>query len=122
MERKASRGFKKSATCGCSCSTAGRRGLAGGILFLKMVGGLAKSGKPLGAIVETCERDLLPNLGTIGVCLRPCIVPGNDSASFQLGDREMEVRGSDPGLFNMSMKLISKTHGQSVGGVAFMES
>ena len=70
--------------------------MAGGILFLKMVGGLAKSGKSLRAIVETCERDILPNLGTIGVCLRPCIVPGNDSASFQLGEREMEVRGSNP--------------------------
>lgn len=71
--------------------TAGRRGLAGGILFLKMVGAMAKSGKSLSEILEICDRDILPNLGTIGVCLRPCIVPGNDSASFSLGEKEMEV-------------------------------
>ena len=71
--------------------TAGRRGLAGAILFLKIVGAMAKSGKSLTEILEICERDILPNLGTIGVCLRPCIVPGNETSSFELGDEEMEV-------------------------------
>jgi hypothetical protein len=56
-----------------------------------MVGGMSKLGMSLSQIVSIAEKEILPNLGTIGVCLRPCIVPGNDTPSFDLSDKEMEV-------------------------------
>lgn len=92
--------------------TAGRRGLAGGVLFLKIVGAMAKSGMSLADIVKTAEADILPNLGTIGVCLRPCIVPGNDSASFSLADNEMEVGlgvHGEAGILRTDLKSAQET-------------
>ena len=66
---------------------------------------MAKSGKSLSQILEACERDILPNLGTIGVCLRPCIVPGNETSSFELGEKEMEVLKDFSGVFNLLGKF-----------------
>ena len=70
--------------------TAGRRGLAGCILAIKIAGALAEKGNDLKIIVNTLENNVFPpNLGTIGLSLTPCTLPGRQEASFTLGGDEM---------------------------------
>ncbi len=71
--------------------TAGRRGLAGGKLALKIAGAMAEQGKNLDEILEMLNHKISPNLGTIGLSLGPCIVPGRSQPSFVLGEDEMEL-------------------------------
>ena len=71
--------------------TAGRRGLCGGKLVLKIAGALAERGKSLDEILDVLQSQVSPNLGTIGLSLGPCIVPGRTEPSFELKDDEMEL-------------------------------
>ena len=71
--------------------TAGRRGLCGGKLVLKIAGAMSEQGKSLDEILELLNTKVAPNLGTINLSLGPCTVPGRTSASFSLGDDEMEL-------------------------------
>ena len=71
--------------------TAGRRGLSGGKLVLKIAGAMAEQGKSLDDILNMLHTKILPNLGTIGLSLGPCIVPGRSQPSFNLGQDEMEL-------------------------------
>ncbi|XP_077978362.1 triokinase/FMN cyclase-like [Glandiceps talaboti] len=69
--------------------TAGRRGLCGIILVQKIAGTLAEQGKSLEDIVQIASEASL-SMGTIGVSLSACNVPGSGS-TFTLGDDEMEL-------------------------------
>ncbi|XP_071079240.1 triokinase/FMN cyclase-like [Haliotis cracherodii] len=69
--------------------TAGRRGLCGTVLIHKIAGALAEEGKSL-ADIATIARDATTKMGTIGLCLFPCSVPGSGS-SFHIQDDEMEL-------------------------------
>ena len=71
--------------------TAGKRGLSGGKLVLKIAGALAEDGKSLNEILEILMAQVMPNLGTIGLSLGPCIVPGRTKPSFTLNNDEMEL-------------------------------
>ena len=71
--------------------TAGRRGLSGGKLVLKIAGAMAEQGKSMDEILNMLHKKILPNLGTIGLSLGPCIVPGRTQPSFTLGQDEMEL-------------------------------
>ena len=101
IERAKSLGFADSAkidyvTVGEDCAlqsddkTAGRRGLAGCILAIKIAGALAEKGMELKDIINTLEgRVFPPNIGTIGLSLTPCTLPGRKEASFHLASDEM---------------------------------
>jgi len=70
--------------------TAGRRGLAGIVPTIKIAGALAQRRKPLEEIVGCLQRDVLPpKIGTIGLSLTPCTLPGRDQPSFTLESDEM---------------------------------
>eukprot|EP00128_Syssomonas_multiformis_P008354 Colp12_sorted_trinity150504_noHs@7563 len=69
--------------------TAGRRGLCGTILVHKIMGAMAQNGASLSEMLQTAEK-VTASLGTVGVCLSPCVVPGSH-AGFQLGEKEMEL-------------------------------
>jgi len=69
--------------------TAGRRGLAGGVFIHKIAGCLAEEGRCLDDIVSTVKH-AVENMGTIGLSLSPCSVPGS-GPSFQLAHDEMEL-------------------------------
>lgn len=71
--------------------TAGRRGLSGGKFVLKIAGAMAEQGKTLDEVLNMLNTKVMPNLGTIGLSLGPCIVPGRSQPSFNLGDDEMEL-------------------------------
>uniref|UniRef100_A0A672RVM2 Triokinase/FMN cyclase n=1 Tax=Sinocyclocheilus grahami TaxID=75366 RepID=A0A672RVM2_SINGR len=70
-------------------SKAGRRGLCGTVFIHKIAGALAEKGCPLDEIVARMN-EATKNIGTLGVSLSPCSVPGC-LPSFQLPPGEMEL-------------------------------
>ncbi|CAG5929407.1 unnamed protein product [Menidia menidia] len=70
-------------------SKAGRRGLCGTVFIHKLAGALAEEGCPLDRIVSTVT-EVLKGIGTLGVSLSPCSVPGC-LPSFDLPQGDMEL-------------------------------
>ncbi|TRY97997.1 hypothetical protein DNTS_005327 [Danionella cerebrum] len=70
-------------------SKAGRRGLCGTIFIHKLAGALAERGFTLDEIVTRVNK-AIKNIGTLGVSLSPCSVPGC-LPTFQLPPGEMEL-------------------------------
>ncbi|XP_074005324.1 triokinase/FMN cyclase [Numenius arquata] len=68
---------------------AGRRGLCGTILVHKVAGALAEAGAGLDEIVEKVSA-ATKAMGTLGLSLSPCSVPGS-KPTFHLADDEMEL-------------------------------
>jgi len=58
-----------------SDKTAGRRGLCGTMFIFKIAGAMAEQGRSLQDIVKT-TRAVSANMGTIGLALGPCSLPG----------------------------------------------
>ncbi|XP_077597852.1 triokinase/FMN cyclase [Stigmatopora nigra] len=76
--------------CAFTCpSKAGRRGLCGTVLIHKLAGALADQACPLVEIVNRVTA-ILQGIGTLGVSLSPCSVPGC-RPSFQLSPGDMEL-------------------------------
>ncbi|XP_065541045.1 triokinase/FMN cyclase-like isoform X1 [Lathamus discolor] len=69
---------------------AGRRGLCSTVLIHKVAGALAEAGASLDEIVEKVSV-AAKGLGTVGLSLSPCSVPGS-KPTFQLAADEMELR------------------------------
>lgn len=69
--------------------TAGRRGLCGTVLIHKIAGSLAEEGKSLEEISQEAKA-AAQAMGTVGVSLAPCSLPGS-LPSFVLGSDEMEL-------------------------------
>lgn len=67
-----------------------RRGIAGTVLIHKLAGAAAARGLPL-ARVAAIARDAAAELGTMGVALDGCTIPGADRSGFSLGDHEIEL-------------------------------
>ncbi|XP_030057006.1 triokinase/FMN cyclase isoform X1 [Microcaecilia unicolor] len=68
---------------------AGRRGLCGTVLIHKIAGALAEAGKSLDEIVRKVTATL-GVIGTMGVSLSPCSVPGS-GPTFHLSSDELEL-------------------------------
>ncbi|XP_076828502.1 triokinase/FMN cyclase [Brachyhypopomus gauderio] len=85
-------------------SKAGRRGICGTVFIHKLAGALAEEGQPLDVIVAWVTK-AAKHIGTLGVSLSPCSVPGR-LPSFQLlpGDMElgMGIHG-EPGIKRSKM-------------------
>ena len=67
-----------------------RRGIAGTILIHKIAGAAAAAGNPV-AEVARLARAAASELGTMGVGLGPCTLPGADHPGFTLGENEIEL-------------------------------
>ncbi|MBY4753789.1 dihydroxyacetone kinase family protein, partial [Burkholderia dolosa] len=67
-----------------------RRGIAGTVLIHKLAGAAAARGLPL-ALVAAIARDAAAELGTMGVALDGCAIPGAAQSGFSLGDHEIEL-------------------------------
>ncbi|BBK34394.1 homodimeric dihydroxyacetone kinase [Stella humosa] len=70
--------------------TAGRRGIAGTVLVNKVAGAAAAAGASL-ADVKAEAAAAMAALGTMGVALSPCILPGAAAPNFTLGPDEIEL-------------------------------
>jgi phosphoenolpyruvate---glycerone phosphotransferase subunit DhaK len=73
-----------------SLYTAGRRGVAGGILLNKIAGAAAEEGRDLSAVAEV-SRKVIGNVRTMGMALTSCTVPAAGRPTFDLPDDQMEV-------------------------------
>lgn len=89
-----------------SSFTTGRRGIAGTVFVHKMVGALADKGMSLDGIKTAAER-VVANVRSIGMALKPCIVPEAGKPSFELGEDEMEIGigiHGEPGIERMALQ------------------
>ena len=73
-----------------SSHTTGRRGVAGTVIVEKVVGSLAEAGGDLAECRALGER-VIGRTASMGVAFTSCIVPAAGSATFRVGDDEMEV-------------------------------
>ncbi|MGU7774906.1 dihydroxyacetone kinase family protein [Burkholderia sp. MR1-5-21] len=67
-----------------------RRGIAGTVLIHKLAGAAAARGLPLSR-VAAIAREAAADLGTMGVALDGCTIPGADKSGFSLADHEIEL-------------------------------
>jgi dihydroxyacetone kinase len=67
-----------------------RRGIAGTVLIHKVAGAAAARGLPL-AEVAALARQAAAGLGTMGVALDGCTLPGVEKSGFTLADDEIEL-------------------------------
>ncbi|MEX3938398.1 dihydroxyacetone kinase family protein [Paraburkholderia sp. BR10937] len=67
-----------------------RRGIAGTVLVHKIAGAAAARGDAL-SLVAAIARGVAANLGTMGVALDGCTLPGAEQAGFRLADDEIEL-------------------------------
>ncbi|KAJ3279049.1 hypothetical protein HK104_001822 [Borealophlyctis nickersoniae] len=79
---------------------AGRRGLSGVLFVHKIAGYVARSGAPLEEVRRHAQH-VADNIGTVGVALTPCTIPGAAPA-FSIGPSEMEL-----GLGTQRISLLS---------------
>ncbi|KAG0591587.1 hypothetical protein M758_1G182600 [Ceratodon purpureus] len=68
----------------------GRRGLAGTLFVHKVAGAAAAAGRPLPEVAEIARR-VAGMVGTMGVALTVCTVPGQTTISDRLGPGKMEL-------------------------------
>jgi dihydroxyacetone kinase-like protein len=73
-----------------SSHTTGRRGVAGTVIVEKVVGSLAEAGGNLAQCRALGER-VVTRIASMGVAFTSCIVPAAGTATFRVGDDEMEV-------------------------------
>merc|ERR1719412_3035518 len=81
-ERAREEGIKvEMVVCGEDCAltstdkSAGRRGLCGTMFVFKIAGAMAEQGKPLEEIL-LAAKEVTANMGTMGLALGPCSLPG----------------------------------------------
>ena len=68
----------------------GRRGLAGSVLLIKLVGALAQRGASLNALTAFAQK-AVRNLGTMGIGLDTCALPGEPRSASRLQPDEIEL-------------------------------
>lgn len=73
-----------------SLYTVGRRGVAGTVFVHKLAGAKAETGASLDEVQAVAEK-VVSSVRTMGVAIKPCIVPAAGKPGFVLGDDEMEV-------------------------------
>ncbi|TDH67685.1 hypothetical protein CCR75_006888 [Bremia lactucae] len=70
----------------------GRRGLSGTVFVHKLVGAAAKLGRNLATLVNLVDALTSMNqIGTMGVAIKPCSLPGQENTTRTWGDNEMEL-------------------------------
>ena len=67
-----------------------RRGVAGLFYIYKTAGAAAEEGTDFDDVLRIAEK-VKTNVRTMGVALSPCIIPEVGSATFSIGENEMEV-------------------------------
>ena len=89
-----------------SLYTQGRRGVAGTIFVHKILGHVAREGKPLAEIKDLADK-IVPNIHTIGLALSGATVPEVGKPGFVLAEDEIEygigIHG-EPGYRKESMQ------------------
>ena len=80
--------------------------MAGTVFVHKIAGALAETGADLEDVKQIAE-DVIANVRTMGMAIRPCTVPAAGVPGFELGDDEMEVGigiHGEPGTHRETLK------------------
>ena len=86
--------------------TTGRRGVAGTVFVHKIAGAKAESGAGLDEVQAVAQKTI-DHVRTMGVGIKPCIVPAAGIPGFTLADDEMEIGigiHGEPGVRKEKMK------------------
>lgn len=89
-----------------SLYTTGRRGVAGTVFVHKIAGALAETGADLEEVQAVAQK-VIDNVRTMGMAIKPCIVPAAGTPGFELGDDEMEIGigiHGEPGIYKEALK------------------
>ncbi len=84
---------------------AGRRGLAGTVLVHKSAGALAESGGDLDAVTAVAQS-VASAVGTMGLGLTPCVVPGSDQPGADIAEGGVELGlgiHGEPGVMSIDL-------------------
>lgn len=73
-----------------SLYTVGRRGVAGTVFVHKIAGAKAETGASLDEVQAVAQK-VIDNVRTMGMAIKPCIVPAAGTPGFELADDEMEI-------------------------------
>lgn len=102
-----------------SSYTEGRRGVAGTILVHKIIGAAAEKGASLEEI-KTLAESVVAHLATVGVAIKPAIVPEVGKPGFDLDEDEMEfgigIHG-EPGYSREKIKTSREIAEELIGKV-----
>ncbi len=94
-----------------------RRGIAGTVLVHKIAGAAAGAGQPLGAVAAVARR-AAGRVGSVGVALNGCTLPGAPRGGFDLTGDEVELGlgiHGEPGVMRTAMKPADELVGIMVG-------
>lgn len=89
-----------------SLYTTGRRGVAGTVFVHKIAGAKAETGAELEEVQAVAQK-VIDNVRTMGMAIKPCIVPAAGTPGFELGDDEMEIGigiHGEPGIYKEALK------------------
>ncbi len=89
-----------------SLYTTGRRGVAGTVFVHKIAGALAETGAELEEVQAVAQK-VIDNVRTMGMAIKPCIVPAAGTPGFELGEDEMEIGigiHGEPGIYKEALK------------------
>ncbi len=73
-----------------SLYTVGRRGVAGTVFVHKIAGAKAETGASLDEVQAVAQK-VIDNVRTMGMAIKPCIVPAAGTPGFEIADDEMEI-------------------------------
>lgn len=73
-----------------SLYTIGRRGVAGTVFVHKIAGAKAETGASLDDVQAVAQK-VIDNVRTMGMAIKPCIVPAAGTPGFEIADDEMEI-------------------------------
>lgn len=89
-----------------SLYTTGRRGVAGTVFVHKIAGALAETGAELEEVQAVAQK-VIDNVRTMGMAIKPCIVPAAGTPGFELSEDEMEIGigiHGEPGIYKEALK------------------
>ena len=89
-----------------SLYTTGRRGVAGTVFVHKIAGAKAETGAELEEVQAVAQK-VIDNVRTMGMAIKPCIVPAAGTPGFELADDEMEIGigiHGEPGIYREALK------------------
>lgn len=89
-----------------SLYTVGRRGVAGTIFVHKIAGAKAEEGADLDEVQRVAQK-VVDHVRTMGMAIKPCIVPASGKPGFELSDDEMEIGigiHGEPGTHREALK------------------
>ena len=98
---------------------AGRRGLAGTVLVHKTAGALAEQGGSLDDVTAAAQA-VATGVGTMGLGLTPCVVPGSDEPGADIAEHGVELGlgiHGEPGVTSIDMAPADELAGRLVDGV-----